>query len=247
MTPVIGITAKQPSTPQLKAKLSHYLDAIHRQGAKSVLLNPQTSPLSLKGMDGLILTGGDDVDPTLYGQSVQNCTALDSERDTYEINLTRLALQWQLPILGICRGLQVMNVALGGKLIQHVDGHIINHHDDPLWLQHDVQLTAYSRLAGIFQRSLLTVNSRHHQVIDSQHVGKGLRVTALSFDNEPLIEAIEAMDHPWAIGVQWHPERAHEVPAEQALLFQHFLSATQSTRPRKTAKSLLARQAAFAR
>ena len=237
MALVIGISAKHSDPAWLEQKINFYIKAVEKIGAKPVILTPnRENPGSpdIQGLDALIISGGDDVDPSLYGEERINTTELDPLRDAFEINLVRLALAQCLPLLGICRGMQVMNVALGGGLIQNVEGHIIRHHDDPLWLQHDVQLTHYSKLAAIFQKPLLTVNSRHHQVLDPARLGQDVHITALSMDERPLIEAIEISGQPWAVGVQWHPEREPEVPAEQASLFEALAVAAQvrATAPR---------------
>ena len=231
MAHVIGITAKRSDPAWLEQKLNFYLKAVTNMGAQPLVISPNRehpAAPDLTGLDGLIISGGDDVDPALYGDERINTTELDPLRDALEINLVRLALARRLPLLGICRGVQVMNVALGGGLVQNVEGHIIRHHDDPLWLQHDVQLTHYSKLAAIFQKPLLTVNSRHHQVVDPGRLGRGVNITALSMDERPLIEAIEVAEHPWALGVQWHPERTEEVPQEQTKLFEAFAEAAVS-------------------
>lgn len=222
MHPVIGITAQYSEPAWLERKLGYYTEAVKRAGGRPLILSPdQSSRLPLKKLSGLIISGGIDIDPTLYGQSAggSRIDQLDQGRDLFEIGLVKWALAEQLPLLGICRGMQVMNVALGGGLVQDIPGHIINHPDDPLWLQHDVQLTQLSHVAGIFQKPVMTVNSRHHQAIDPARIGAGLIVTARSLEDQPQIEAIEARHHPWAIGVQWHPERYNEVPTEQCHLF----------------------------
>jgi putative glutamine amidotransferase len=239
----IGITTKSHSNDWLKRKAIYYLDAIRRAGAEPIVIAPDKPNPPLSQLSGLLIAGGSDVTPELYGQQPKgaNLAELDPARDELEIKLIRQALGLGMPLLGICRGMQIMNVALGGQLIQDIKGHIIDHHEDPKWLQHDVQLAHLSHLAGIFQRPVLAVNSRHHQSIDPQHLGRNLKVTAYSLESPSNIEAIEVANHPWAIGVQWHPERNHEVPPEQAALFNAFYAAAQRFQTDKK-KSLAARR-----
>ena len=241
----IGITTKSHKPDWLRRKAAYYLDAVKRLGVQPVILAPYKHNPPLSQLSGLLIAGGSDVSPELYNQEPNgtNLDEVDQARDLLEIKLIRQAAGMGMPILGICRGMQIMNVAFGGKLIQHIQGHIIDHHEDPEWLQHDVQLSHLSRLAAIFQRPVLTVNSRHHQSIDPHHLGSNLKVTAYSLESPSNIEAIELINHPWAVGVQWHPERNHEVPPEQAALFNAFYAACgkyRQTHPLKSKKKSLA-------
>jgi putative glutamine amidotransferase len=164
-------------------------------------------------VDAVVLTGGGDVDPALYGQTPHPLTrVVPSERDRFELAVARLCLSEGLPLLAICRGLQVMNVACGGTLVQDIPDQVRNalpHQDatTPTSCPHDIELVPDTILARCLARQQTTptrirVNSRHHQAIDA--IGRGLRLAAFAPDG--VIEAVEADAHPFAIGVQWHPE-----------------------------------------
>lgn len=149
---------------------------------------------------GLLLPGGGDIHPRRYRGAMICCRDVDEERDELELDLTRRFLDAGKPILGICRGLQVVNVALGGTLLQHVEGHSADGHGDRL---HSVRTRSGSALERLYGRRF-TVNSAHHQAVE--RLGRGLR--AVQWAGE-VIEAVEHVSAPlWA--VQWHPERLRE-------------------------------------
>jgi putative glutamine amidotransferase len=200
--PIVAITpCKKPRD---------YDAAVRRAGAtpKPLSLDEPTSA-ALEGVDGLLLTGGDDVDPALYGEA-RHPTSDVSEpgRDAFEIDLVRRALAADLPVLAICRGLQVLNVALGGTLIQDIPsepGALLPHDADasPTTLAHTVAVAPGSCLAALVgPDDTRAVNSRHHQAIRA--LGEGLVATGTSPDG--LIEAAEAPAARFCVGVQWHPE-----------------------------------------
>jgi putative glutamine amidotransferase len=162
---------------------------------------------------GLLLTGGPDVDPARYGQQRHSTvTAVDAQRDEFEIGLIRQAVAKGLPMFGICRGLQVMNVALGGTLIQDLPSHTsktLQHSKTmPLCaIAHEVWISRNSVLASLMPEKLAeadscAVNSRHHQAVN--HVADGFEVTATAPDG--IIEAFEHRTLPFCVAVQWHPE-----------------------------------------
>jgi putative glutamine amidotransferase len=166
---------------------------------------------------GLLLTGGRDVDPSFYGEAAHHAfSAAEPGRDAYEIALVRCAFQAQVPILAICRGIQVLNVALGGTLVQDIPTELpsaIDHklevppHAATTWA-HEVRLEPDSRLETLIGRaghSVRLVNSRHHQAVKG--LGRGLRIVATAPDG--VVEAIEAPDHRFCVAVQWHPEHFH--------------------------------------
>ncbi|MHC4713151.1 MAG: gamma-glutamyl-gamma-aminobutyrate hydrolase family protein [Planctomycetota bacterium] len=163
---------------------------------------------ALEGLDALILTGGRDVDPASYGRGKHPKTIIvPAERARSDILLARAALQRRRPLLGICMGCQLLNVAAGGTLIQDIPSRLpdaLDHsrHDEGAGVVHGVDVTGGTRLHSIVGTLNLDVNSTHHQGID--RVGEGLVVSARSGDG--VIEAVEAPDR-WIIGVQWHPER----------------------------------------
>jgi putative glutamine amidotransferase len=180
---------------------------------------------------GLVLTGGVDVDPSLYGESPGHHTQPPlTARDDYELSLLRFALDADLPVLAICRGHQLLNVSLGGSLLQHIEsGEHASHREPPrLSRSHEVVLSPGTLLARLYDgRERLVVNSRHHQAVTLERLAAGLRAAALSPDG--LIEAVESESHAWVVGVQWHPERDDlEIPGFAAAgerLFRAFAAA----------------------
>jgi putative glutamine amidotransferase len=175
-----------------------YVRAVQRAGALPLILAPD--PVStehpdelLDRIDGLVLAGGVDVGD-------------DPERDAFEMALGRRALERDLPMLGICRGMQVMNVAGGGSLIEHVPdvvGHEDHRHTPGGWSDHGVRLASDSLAARAAGATATAVKSHHHQAVD--RVAEGFTVTGWS-DGDELPEAMESRDHRFALGVQWHPE-----------------------------------------
>jgi putative glutamine amidotransferase len=167
---------------------------------------------ALDGMDGLLLTGGEDIDPTWYGESASpKLDPPSRERDLFELALFAVARQRELPILGVCRGIQLINVALGGTLFQDLPsdrrGNVDHRPDGPRDRRsHDVRLTPQSRAAQALGAELVRVNSSHHQGI--KELAKGLIPSGRTADD--LIEAVESPPgSPWLLAVQWHPEEMH--------------------------------------
>ena len=199
-------------------KSAPYLAAVRDAG-----LEPVENPESLDGHEGIVLTGGNDVNPLRYEQPPHPETdAPDDPRDEREIAAVLHALQSGTPLLAICRGLQVMNVALGGTLHQHIEGHDRKGVLDV----HTARVEPSSGLAGILGAAEYSVNSRHHQAAD--RIGRGLVVTARATDG--TIEALEIPACPFALGVQWHPEdRVATHPADRRL-FEAFARAVAENR-----------------
>ncbi len=199
----------------------NYVDAVRRAGAHAALLLPgdERSPdRLLDRFDALLLVGGGDVAPERYGQHpVAEIYGVEPDRDDFEISLLHRALDRDVPTLCICRGMQVMNVAFGGDLLQHLptDDRFMSHGvpTDAEALLHDVKLLAGSRVAELAGAEVVSASSHHHQGID--RLGEGLRATGWSEDG--LVEAIES-ERGWIVGAQWHPEdTAASDPAQQAL------------------------------
>jgi len=214
--PRVGLTTTKPESD----KFANYVRAVERAGGSAVPIVPgRADPrTALEGLDALILTGGGDVDPVLYRSDRHPKTSdIDRPRDDLEIELVRRAKEERLPTLCICRGVQVLNVALQGTLKQHLQDevgeevpHAARGGKDGV---HAVVVEEGSRLARVLGTTETSPASSHHQAID--RLGKGLRVVARSPDDR-IVEAVEAEDHPWLIGVQWHPERSAE-PCQQKL------------------------------
>ena len=197
-----------------------YADAVVRAGGTPVLLPPVQELFAVVDrLDGLILSGGGDLAPSRYGQPAhETMYMVDGGRDSAELALARHAAEQQLPCLCICRGIQVLNVALGGTLIPHLPERVgdgLSHRVPPRRPAfHEVQLEADSRLARAVDGGPVFVASWHHQSVDG--IAPGLRVVARAADG--VVEAIEMDTHPWLVAVQWHPEitAAHD-PQQQAL------------------------------
>jgi len=218
--PVIGISALTSEASwgvwnQPAILLPHsYVDAVQRAGGLALMLPPdplvaENPDEVLAGLDGLILSGGSDVDPAWYGAERHPATSGTApDRDRFELALTRRAVELDLPVLGICRGMQVLNVAFGGTLLQHLPDSF--GHEDHRRIpgsfdgaDHDVRLQADSLAALAAGEQLHATKSHHHQGVDT--IGAGLTVTGLSTLDE-LPEAIEARQRRFVLGVQWHPE-----------------------------------------
>jgi putative glutamine amidotransferase len=230
--PVIGIcTALERASwsvwDQEAVLLSRaYIDAIQRAGGLALLIPPDPALIddpdeALDRVDGLILAGGADVDPGAYGAEPHPATKNTvPERDASELALARRALERDLPLLGICRGMQVMNVAQGGTLAQHLPD-VFGHEDHRRvpgsfdGSDHDVRLVPGSLAARAAGEVAHVTKSHHHQGIDA--LGEGFEVTGWSTLDD-LPEAIEAPERRFALGVQWHPEADEASPVVSALV-----------------------------
>ena len=192
-----------------------YRSALEQAGAEVRELSPDTDPLpaALDDCDGVLLTGGLDIAPSLYGETEQHPSVeVAYDRDDYELAIARLALEREMPMLAICRGAQVLNVAAGGTLIQDIPSevastivHTVNEPRDAI--AHDVTVTPGSQLSSLLASRLdaeghVAVNSRHHQAV--KRLAAGFTVSATAPDG--IIEAIEKPGGPLCIGIQWHPE-----------------------------------------
>lgn len=227
--PLIGITTYDRDEGNRFSLPSEYVDAVRRAGAIVVLVPPgDASPDALFSMlDGLLLAGGGDVDPKQYqGEEHEMIYMVDVERDRCELALARRASETGFPMLGICRGAQVINVALGGTLYPHlpdVVGESVKHRLPPREpTPHSIAVNPDSRLAaGLDQVVEFDAPSWHHQAI--RDVANGLVVVAHAPDG--VIEAVEMPEHPWLIGVQWHPELSAAYDPTQQRLFDAFVRA----------------------
>jgi putative glutamine amidotransferase len=194
--------------------------------------DPDTLQEIFERLDGVFITGGVDVDPSLYGESkTPLCGTTDPDRDAVEIALLRHALTSELPILAVCRGIQILNVACGGTLYQDVSAQVptaLKHDYFPTperpsrkFLAHDIEVKADTRLGKILGDSLVPVNSMHHQAI--KKLAPNLVPTAVAPDG--IIEGVEGADERYMIAVQWHPEELTESQPGMARLFRSFAAA----------------------
>lgn len=234
MHPIIGITCTSIGTDSISHGIgTAYINAIEYAGAVPILLpliqdNPCISKyLSL--IDGLLLSGGVDVDPFLYGEEpIPKMGKIDVDKDRSEMLLTSGALDMGIPILGICRGIQMLNVAAGGTLYQDIytDGTATLKHrqDAPRWYAtHAINIVEGSQLAKVFGQSPIQVNTFHHQAV--RNVAPKFIVSATTSDG--TIEGIESTNHKFAIGVQCHPEGMWESNSTIGDLFIAFAKAAQ--------------------
>ncbi|MFD9676614.1 gamma-glutamyl-gamma-aminobutyrate hydrolase family protein, partial [Streptomyces sp. NPDC059981] len=192
-----------------------YYELVQAAGGAAVLLPPDETARAaevLGRVDGLIVAGGPDVDPVRYGAARDPRTGAPATvRDEWELALTGAALESGTPFLGICRGMQALNVALGGTLIQHIDGHV---HAPGVTSWHPVRPVAGTRYAALVPE-VAEVPTYHHQAVD--RLGRNLVVSAYAEDG--TVEAIEDPDRSrWVMGVQWHPERDKDTRVMAALI-----------------------------
>ena len=215
---------------------AEYLEALRSVGAEPVVFVNDLAQLTqqLDGVDGVLVTGGDDIDPHIYGEEPHERTeCVPPDRDAFEMALVQAARERDMPLLAICRGLQVANVAFGGSLIQHVPdviGERIGHQrpDEAgetlrgVMATHLVTVDMSSRLSYIAGESMFATNSRHHQAVD--RVGDGLRVVARTSDG--VVEALEAtFPSRFWLAVQWHPESTLNDGGTSAAIFRTFVAA----------------------
>jgi putative glutamine amidotransferase len=196
-----------------------YVDAVERAGGRALLVPPSEGGVgeTLDALDGLVFSGGGDVDPELYGQEPHEETAgVVSERDRGELALLRAALERDMPVLAVCRGSQVLNVARGGDLVQHlpeVVGDEKHKHTPGVFADHDVELKGESRLGRILGERA-PVKSHHHQGFG--RLGEGLVQAAWAEDG--TVEAVEDPSARFALGVLWHPEESEDAALFEALV-----------------------------
>ena len=232
--PVIGLCAAleraQWSVWDQEAALlpRNYIDAVQRAGGLAILLPPDPTAADdpdewLDRIDGLVLAGGADIDPAAYGAEPDDATVgTVPERDSFEIALAKRAMERDLPLLAICRGMQVMNIARGGTLIQHLPDDV-GHEDHRRVLgtfenaDHDVRLADHSMVARLAGEKVHGTKSHHHQGVD--RIGDGLEVTGWATVDD-LPEVIEDRSRTFALGVQWHPEADETSPLIAALVEQ---------------------------
>ena len=230
--PNIGVTAATERVSygvwkEIPAIISpaRYLQAVQRAGGRPVLLPPDPEDAEDPGevldlLDALVVTGGaGDLDPALYGEQRHPETGpVQEERDAYELALVRGALEREMPVLGICRGMQILNVAYGGTIEQHLPdvlGHEEHRHTPGTFADHEVRLVPDSLAARAAGSESTPAKSHHHQGI--KEVGEGLQVTGRAVDDD-AVEALEDPSFPFVLGVLWHPEEDENSQLIKALV-----------------------------
>lgn len=244
MRPIIGVTTQTlqaidgipPLLPHSVVMNERYYVAAAHAGAAPLLVPLLDKDLeSLRAiydvLDGVLIPGGVDMDPALFGEAPHpKLGRTDDARDVVEMQLTRWAIEDRKPLLGLCRGLQVINVTLGGTLYQDLEDQYpdaIKHDYFPTYgfqrdhLAHDVAVTAGSRLRDVLARDRITVNSMHHQGIKT--LAPELVASAVAPDG--LVEAVELPGQPFCVGVQWHPEVFDMVNPDTRHVFSEFVAA----------------------
>ncbi len=234
--PVIGITAsidqRSPAFGETYSLTRKYAEGVLQAGGVPLIVPHNLDEASLRAVldriDGVLLSGGGDIDPAVFSEDAHPATGeIESDRDRVELTLTRWVVDSDMPLLAICRGIQVLNVALGGSLVQDIPSQVpdaLQHSFDRKttprnYLAHPVKIEPGSQLAHIMQLEVAQTNSWHHQAI--KQVASRLQVTAVAPDG--VIEAVEVPGQRLAIGVQWHPEWLFEEKPEHRRLFEELV------------------------
>ena len=234
MRPLIGVTCDYDWDSGKSQLHSGYYEGIFQAGGLPFLipvLEPFCAADVISRLNGLVLTGGQDVDSYLFGEEPHpKVGKINPYRDELEITLCKEAVAHNIPVLGICRGAQIMNIAMGGTIYQDIetqvnDSELICHDQQaPKWFGiHEVEMRDESNLCEIFGAKVIRTNSFHHQAI--RQVGESLFAVAHTRDG--IIEAIESKAHSFYIGVQWHPERMLDKDTNTLKLFEAFVKAAE--------------------
>ncbi len=237
--PIIGITGELEAARwgnwirEAVVSPVSYTRAVERAGGTPVILPPvpaSSVPVLIAGLHGLVLTGGRDVDPSLYNEAPHEQTDIpDHRRDRFELILTRAAIDADLPFLAIGRGMHILNVARGGTLTQHLPDRLGNesHKPDPVKMTiHDLQISGTSALGRVLGE-VAQVPAAHHQGIN--RLGSGLLTVAWTTDQ--VVEAVELQGHRWGVGVQWNPEDGDDPRLFEALVNVARSAAAQAAAP----------------
>lgn len=253
-TPIIGVTTQTlqaidgipAGLPQSDVMNQRYYTAVAQAGGAPVLIPLLEDELEAleavyEACDGILLPGGVDMDPIHFNEKPHDKLGrTDSARDKVEMQVTRWAVRDRKPLLGLCRGLQVINVTLGGSLYQDLEAqcpaglkhdYFPTHGFQRSYLAHDVQLANGTRLRQLMDQETIPVNSMHHQGIRT--LAPGLSASAVAPDG--LIEAVESLDDHFLVGVQWHPEVFEMSDPQTSRLFHAFIDAARSSRPLRIA------------
>jgi len=241
MKPLIGITGRQDQSARLHSTALYavgqtYVRAIQKVGGVPLIIPPTMTAddcsCVLAALDGLLLTGGEDIVPKYYEQMPEAWLGgVDEKRDISELGLVQQWLTLKRPLLAICRGHQMLNIATGGTLYQDIAAHIPNALDHPYTparpmeqLVHWVEIAPDSQLARIFGATSLEVNSAHHQAVKTP--GAGIKISAHAPDG--VVEALELSAHPFCVSVQWHPEAMVKVNDSMWPLFKAFVKSAEN-------------------
>ena len=221
--PLIGITPQYEIERERAWIRSSYTGAVIRAGGIPVILDQyqdnETIKALLPRLDGVLFTGGVDINPKLYGEEIdEKCGEIADARDDFEVRLMEVVEQYEIPVFGICRGIQSLNVLCGGSLHQHRDNH--------QGVRHDVAITEGTRLHSIIGKTKINSNSFHHQCVKA--IAPGLIITAQADDG--IVEAIERPGERFFVGVQWHPELLSANEEDHHALFCAFIRAAQEYR-----------------
>ena len=226
----LTVVADQPNPEAAARRAGLYLAAVRRHGGDPVPIDktipPEAATEMFAAMDGLLLTGGGDIDPARYGQPNDGSRDVDVDRDELEARAWAAATERRVPVLGICRGLQAINVFAGGSLLQHVDGH-----EGPSWgtgdpATHPIEIVPGTRLAELVGSAPLDVNAYHHQGLLADDLAPGLVAAAWADSSAgPLVEGLELPGSRFVVGVQCHPERTESTPSAFENLFEAFVAA----------------------
>lgn len=251
--PMIGVTTKRGDPEWVAEHTQPYLDVLARFGASTVVLSPNQPVLFPNGesfdpdeqgrlpravldqLDGLLLTGGGDVEPSYFGAELDgaNPDAIDIPRDELELALSKDALAIDMPIFGICRGCQVLNVAAGGGMVQHFEGHSSTR-ANPNY--HDILVTPETKLHKIVKTERLPSNTYHHQGLDHETLAPDFVATGIADPDRWLVEAFESKKHAWVVAVQWHPERLDELDDTHEQFWSAFVQACKDDKMKKADK-----------
>ncbi|MEY2342665.1 gamma-glutamyl-gamma-aminobutyrate hydrolase family protein [Acidithiobacillus sp. IBUN Pt1247-S3] len=226
--PLIGLSSYAVDESGRYTLPAEYVQAVSNAGGMPVLLPPTEGASSelLRHLDGIVLTGGGDISPHLYGGNGKHPALYgqSSARDNYECRLIESALALDMPLLGICRGMQLLNVHFGGTLYEHlpdiVGEHLLHRSNKPGPIPHLVHCDPQSRLGQLLGNGEIEIASWHHQAVD--RIGTGLSVVAWASDG--LAEALELADRRWCVAVQWHPELPSGDSRRQEALWLDFVS-----------------------
>lgn len=242
----LAVPAEQPRPDLERRRAELYLDAVRRHGGDPIAVDAATSRADLDGalatMDGLMLSGGGDLDPGRYGQPNLGSRDVDPARDELEAVAWQYASARRAPVLGICRGLQAINVFSGGSLLQHVDGHAGAGWGTGSPAIHPLRLVPGTRLAALLDADSamepLVVNAYHHQGIRESDLAGSLVANAWAGSSAgPLVEGLESRGTWFVLGLQCHPERTESTPASFERVFEAFVSAAREG-PAKTSEGL---------